>query len=85
MDFTESTRVWFQMTRPGEKKVNLQIKVLENGQQALEENIRETIHEPDMICRLLEICGFTEITCTDRLLPENNPGTTWFVIARKPL
>ena len=85
MDFTESTRVWFQMTRPGEKKVNLQIKVFENGEQALEENIRETIHEPDMICRQLKDCGFTEITCKDRLLPENNPGTTWFVIARKPL
>ena len=27
MDFTESTRVWFQMTRPGEKKVNLKIRV----------------------------------------------------------
>ena len=84
MDFTESTRVWFQMTRPGEKKVNLQIKVFENGEQALEENIRETIHDPAAICRLLENCGFVEITCTDRLLPENNPGTTWFVIAKKP-
>ena len=85
MDFTEMTRVWFQMTRPAEKKVNLKIKVFENGKLEFEENIRETIHEPDDICRLLKNCGFTEITCTDRLLPENNPGTTWFVIARRPL
>ena len=35
------------------------------------------------ICRLLEKSGFTDIVCCDRLLPENNPGTTWFVIARK--
>ena len=84
MDFTESTRGWFQMTRPGEKKVNLKIKVFEGGELAFEENIRETIHDPADICRRLQNCGFVEITCTDRLLPENNPGTTWFLIARKP-
>ena len=85
MDFTDTTRVWFQMTRPGAKKVNQKIKVFENGEPALEENIRETIHDPTAVCALLENCGFEEITCTDRLLPENNPGTTWFVIARRPL
>ena len=85
MDFTDTTRVWFQMTRPGEKKVNLKIKVFENGILAFEENIRETIHEPAAIWNLLHSCGFVEVTCTDRLLPENNPGTTWFVIARKPI
>ena len=83
MDFTDTTKVWFQMTRPGENKVNLKIKVFENGSLAFEENIRETIHNPETICRLLEKCGFKEITCRDRLLPENNPGTTWFVTARK--
>ena len=85
MDFSESTRVWFQMTRPGEKRVNLKIKVYENGEPAFEENIRETIHDPAMICHLLHNCGFEEVSCRDRLLPENNAGTTWFVIARRPL
>lgn len=85
MDFTETTRVWFQMTRPGEKKVNLKIKVYENGDLAFEENIRETIHDPNVICTMLRESGFAEVSCADRLLPENNPGTTWFVIARKPL
>ena len=85
MDFTDTTRVWFQMTRPGENKVNLKIRVFENEALAFEENIRETIHDPAEICRLLRNCGFTDVTCTDRLLPENNPGTTWFVIARRPL
>jgi len=84
MDFTESTKVWFQMTRPGENKVNLKIRVFENGEEQFEENIRETIHDPTAICATLKNCGFTDITCRDRLLPENNPGTTWFVIARKP-
>ena len=83
MDFSDTIRVWFQMTRPGEKKVNLKIKVYEDGKEAFEENIRETIHDPDVICKLLKNAGFTDITCRDRLLPENNPGTTWFVTARK--
>ena len=83
MDFTETTRVWFQMTRPGTDKVNLKIKVFENGDLAFEENIRETIHDPMVICQLLQKCGFTQITCADRLLPENNPGTTWFITAQK--
>ena len=85
MDFTESTRVWFQMTRPGEKKVNLKIKVYENGELAFEENIRETIHDPAAVCECLKASGFTDISCRDRLLPENNPGTTYFIIARKPI
>ena len=85
MDFAETTRVWFQMTRPGEKKVNLMIRVYENGELAFEENIRETIHAPERICQMLRECGFESVSCADRLLPENNPGTTWFVIARKPL
>lgn len=83
MDFTETTKVWFQMTRPGERKVNLKIRVHEKGELAFEENIRETIHDPVAICRLLEKSGFGEVRCRDRLLPENNPGTTWFVTARK--
>ena len=83
MDFSDTIRVWFQMTRPGEKKVNLKIKVYEDGKETFEENIRETIHDPDVICKLLKNAGFTDITCRDRLLPENNPGTTWFVTARK--
>ena len=85
MVFTETTRVWFQMTRPGERQVNLKIKVYENGALDFEENIRETVHDPEAICGLLRDCGFDPIVCTDKLLPENHPGTTYFVIARKPL
>ena len=83
MDFTETVRVWFQMTRPGEKKVNLKIRVYENGELQFEENIRETIHDPAVICDLLRNSGFQVLRCADRLLEENNPGTTWFVVAKK--
>lgn len=83
MDWDESVRVWFQMTRPGEKQVNLKIRVYENGLLCFEENIRETIHDPKAICGLLRDCGFEVIRCADRLLDDGGHGTTWFVIARK--
>ena len=83
MDFTDRIRVWFQMTRPTEKTVNLKIRVWEDGMLSFEENIRETIHDPGLICAMLHECGFAEVSCTDRLLAENNPGTTWFVVAQK--
>ena len=84
MDFTETTRVWFQMTRPGEKKVNLKIRVYEEGKEQFEENIRETIHDPGVILEMLRQCGFRDISCADTLLPEEGKhGTTWFVTARK--
>ena len=83
MEFSETTRVWFQMTRPGEKQVNLKIRVYENGALQFEENIRETIHNPVAICGSLTKCGFRVESCSDRLLPDAGHGTTWFVIARK--
>ena len=83
MDFSEQIRVWFQMTRPGENKVNLKIRVYENGSFRFEENIRETVHDPAVVCALLRKCGFEEVNCADRLLEDGNPGTTWFVVAKK--
>ena len=83
MDFDEHTRVWFQMTRPGENKVNLKIRIFEDGKLTLEENIAETVHDPAEVCRMLEGCGFLVESCADRLLPDAGPGTTWFVIARR--
>ena len=84
MDFSDTIRVWFQMTRPGDKQVNLKIRVYEKGNLQFEENIRETIHDPAIICDLLRQSGFEVIKCADRLFDTNNPGTTWFVIAQKP-
>ena len=83
MDYDEHTRVWFQMTRPGAHQVNLKIRVYEDGALAFEENIRETVHDPADICRLLERSGFEVLRCADTLLDGANHGTTWFVIAKK--
>lgn len=83
MDFSDTVRVWFQMTRPGEKQVNLKVRVYENGELSFEENIRETIHDPAAVCELLRRCGFADVKCADRLLEDGNHGTTWFVTARK--
>lgn len=83
MDFDETTRVWFQMTRPAENRVNLTIRVYENGVLQLEEVIRETIHDPQVICALLKTCGFTLCRCADRMLDDGGHGTTWFIIAQK--
>jgi len=83
MDFSGSTRVWFQMTQPAENQVNLKVRVFENGALEFEENIRETVHDPAVICRLLQESGFTVTRCADRLLDDSNPGTTWFVVAQK--
>ena len=83
MDFSETVRVWFRMTRPGEGQVNLKIRVYEQGKLCFEENIRETIHDPAAVCGLLRQCGFEVIKCADRLLDDGNHGTTWFVIAKK--
>ncbi len=84
MDFDEITRVWFQMTRPGEHQVNLKIRVYEKGSLAFEENIRETVHDPAGICNLLREAGFIVLRCADSLLENGTHGTTWFVIAQKP-
>lgn len=84
MDFSDSIRVWFQMTCPEAQQVNLKIRVYENDQLQFEENIRETVHDPQVICRILAECGFTVEACADRLLEDSNHGTTWFIVAKKP-
>ena len=84
MDFSETVRVWFQMTQPERNQVNLKVRVYENGALQFEENIRETVHNPAAICDLLRQEGFVVESCADRLLEDANHGTTWFVVARKP-
>ena len=83
MDFTDTVRVWFRMTRPGEKQVTLTVRVYEEGCLSFEENIRETVHDPEIICGLLKEAGFTVLRCADTLRDGENHGTTWFVIAQK--
>ena len=83
MDFGADQHIWFQMTRPALNRVNLKIRLHEQGRFVFEENIRETIHDPAVICEMLKQCGFRQVSCGDRLLEDSNPGTTWFVTAQK--
>ena len=84
MDYSKTIRVWFQMTRPAHNKVRLIIRVFENDVLSFEETIQETIHDPAVVCDLLRRCGFREVICSDRLLPDSgNPSTTWYITARK--
>lgn len=84
MDFSQTVKVWFQMTKEPDRTVNLKIRVYENGNLQFEENIRETVHDPAAICELLRKSGFEVLKCADQLLDDaQNHGTTWFVIARK--
>lgn len=83
MDFDPETRVWFRMTRPTDTTVNLCIRVYKDGEPEFEENIRETLRDPEQICRLLTRTGFRNVRCSDRLLETSGPGTTWFVTAQK--
>ena len=38
---------------------------------------------PDLICALLREAGFRVLRCANTLMEGDNPGTTWFVIAKK--
>lgn len=84
MNYSDTTLVWFQMTRPKENRVNLCIRVYASGVLQLEENIRETIHDPAAIVRLLEEAGFRVARFADTL-PEGEAshGTTWFIASQK--
>lgn len=85
MDFTDRVKVWFQMTRPAPDRVDLCVRVYEQGVLALEEHIRETLHDPAQVCRLLTEAGFRVDKCAHRL-PDSarQDGTTWFLAAQKP-
>ena len=83
LDFSETVKAKFHITRDDRGIVNLKTSVFENGVFQFEENIRETIHDPAVICALLEKCGFEVLRCADSLLDDGGHGTTWFIIARK--
>ena len=83
MDFSDTTRVWFRMTRPDDSQVNLHVRVYEEGREQFTETIRETLHHIPTVCRLLEKVGFGRIHCSHRLSARGNDATTWFLTAKK--
>ena len=83
MDMEDGSRIWFQMTRPAQDRVALTIRVLEGNKVKLEQVIRETLYDPEEVRKLLQKVGFSKVILDNRLLPEDKPGTTWFLIACK--
>jgi len=84
LEFSDAITARFRMTKGTDGIINLKTRVYENGEFRFEENIYETLHDPDTICQMLRSTGFREITCRDRLLETTGThSTTWYVIAKK--
>ncbi len=84
MPHGENERVWFQMLRPAPNKVTLKIRVYEKNELKFEENINETIHDPETVCAMLRECGFRVIKLGHTLSDDSpSQAATWFVIAQK--
>ena len=83
LDFDAHTRVWFQMTCPEEKQVRLNIRVWDGETLKCEEVIRETVHDPEVICALMTRCGFRNIRCAHGIGESSNQAATWFITAEK--
>lgn len=83
LDFNEEIKAQFMVTHDEEGHINLKTTVFENDEQ-FEENIKETVHDEQEICRLLKENGFQLIKCDHHLLEnEGNHSATWYIIARK--
>ena len=86
LEFDEHTTARFQITRPAENRVRLQVQVFEDGKRTFTEDIFETVHDRQAILALLERRGFEVLRCAHRLPEEDGPeAATWFVIARHPI
>ena len=85
LDFSDTIKAQFLMSRDREGIINLRTSVYENGVLQFEENITETVHEPEAICDLLRKAGFEVVQCADQLLMNADAhGTTWVIVAKKP-
>jgi len=86
LNFSESIKAQFLMSLRENDTVELKVTVFENGKQKFEEIINEKVHDPEKICGLLRKNGFRVLQCADQLLPGGDAhGTTWFIIAQKPV
>lgn len=83
LDFSDTIKARFLITQDQKGIINLKTTVFENGRLQFEENITETVHDPEAICGLLRRSGFQVLKCGDQLLEDTEThGTTWFVIAK---
>lgn len=83
LEFSETVKVQFMISLE-DGIITLKTTVYENGVFQLEENIHEIVHEPQILCELLEKVGFQVVTCAHQLLEDVEiRGTSWFFIAKK--
>lgn len=83
LDFSDTVRATFQITRD-DTVIHLNTVVYENGREQFREVITETVHDPDMICRMLMRQGFRVLRRDNSLSGRaENRGTTWYIIAQK--
>lgn len=84
LDFSETIRAQFLMSRNDDGTVQLKTSVYESGALQFEERITEKVHDPEKICALLKKCGFEVLQCADQLIADAEAhGTTWFIVAQK--
>lgn len=84
LDFSDDVKAQFMITQDQKGIINLKTTVFEKGRVQFEENITETVHDPEKICELLRRSGFQVLRCKDQLLEGGeNHGNTWFIIAKK--
>ena len=83
LDFSDTIKAEFSVTKDKSNIITLKTTVYENGILSFEEKIIETVHDIRTICTMLEIAGFTILRCSDRLRDCGNPGTTCYIIAQK--
>ena len=84
LDFSETVKAQFLITKNQEGIIQLRTKVFENGTLQFEEVISETVHDVTVVCEMLRRIGFDVLQCSDQLLQgAANHSTTWYVVARK--
>ena len=85
LEYDDRLLARFQVTREGEL-LCMRVRVEEDGEPRLTEEIRERIYPPEQVLSWLEETGFTVLQCADRLLMDSGVhGNTWFIAALKPL
>lgn len=82
LEFSPELRATFSAETDGES-VSLFVSVFEQGAAPFTEEIREKLHDPEMIRAALERTGFSDVRLAHRLLPDDAEAATWFVTARK--
>jgi len=84
LDFSEEIKAQFMVTHNDAGEIHLKTTVYEKGELAFAEEIVETLHDAEAVCRLLCESGFVLVQRSDHLLQnEDRHGASWVIVARK--